>query len=292
MAYRYDVYRYGPEHKYIEHEYKCAGRYGAKGEQRAPKKKASPERIKQQNQWSREKTVLRKMRDNFKAGDLWTTLKLPKGTRMQPKEILDIKSKFLRNMRNVYKKRGQVFKYMYRIEIGELGGVHIHVLLNKLEGEPWTADVVTEKWRKLTGGHVHYTPVYEEGGFKDLADYLVKPLPENITGQLTLFGGEEEAKIFMKYDCSRNLSTPEKEEHEYKRHTVRKLVEEGPEPTPGYYIDRDSIRTGINPYTGMTYYYYTEIRMERQDEELWEEYREEMKHWWYELISGKKKRRE
>ena len=54
MAHRHDVYRYGPGEKYIEHEIKCAGRYGAKGEKRAQKKKATPEQIKKQNQWNRE----------------------------------------------------------------------------------------------------------------------------------------------------------------------------------------------------------------------------------------------
>lgn len=291
MAHRHDVYRYGPGHKYIEHEFKCAGRYGAKGEERAPKVKATPEQIKKQNQWNREKTALRKMRENFKEGDLWTTCKLPKGTRMSVEAIKKLRDKFFRNLHNAYKKRGQPLKYMYRIEIGERGGIHMHVLLNRLDGKPFTADVVKEKWSKLTGGHVHYTPIYEEGGYKELAAYLVKPVPDEITGQLNLFGEEEERKIFVSYNCSRNLKTPEKEPHEYKRNTVRKLVEEGPEPQEGYYIDRDSIRTGTNPHNGLTYYYYTEIRMERRDDEMWEELREEAKSWWHENIAVKQEKK-
>ncbi len=291
MAHRYDVYRYGPGQKYIEHEYKCKGKYGAKGEERAPKEKATPEQIKKQNQYNREKEVLRVMRDNFEEGDLWTTFKLPKGTRMSVRELLDLRDKLLRNIRNAYKRRGQMFKYVYRIDIGERGGIHIHVLVNRLEGKPWTAGVISAVWKKLTGGHTHYTPVYEEGGFKQLASYLVKPVCKEIEGQLTLFGTEEEVKVFSRYGSSRNLKRPQKENHEYKKRTVKKLVEEGPEPTPGYYIDRDSIRYGENPYTGMTYYYYTEIRMDRQDNDIWEDLREKVKTWWHENISTKKKRR-
>ena len=52
MAHRHDVYRYG---KYIEHEIKYNGRYGAKGEKRAPRKKATPEQIQKQNQYNKEK---------------------------------------------------------------------------------------------------------------------------------------------------------------------------------------------------------------------------------------------
>lgn len=261
MAHRHDVYRYGPGKKYIEHEFKCKGKYGAKGEHRAPKKKATPEQIRKQNQWKKEKRVLRKMRENFLPGDLWITLKFPKGTRMSGKKVMKIEGVFFRKLRGKYKSRGVVMKYMYRIEIGERGGIHMHVLLNRLEGKPWTAEVVQECWEKLTGGHINFTPVYEQGNFSDLADYLVKEPTEEIAGQLTLFGSEEDRKIFSKYGCSRNLKEPEKEEHTYKHRTIRKLVENGPTPAPGYYIDQDSIRYGVNPFTGMTYYYYTEIRL-------------------------------
>lgn len=265
MAHRYDVYRYG---RFIEHEYKYAGKYGAKGEKRAPRKKATPEQIKKQNQWNKEKLVLRKMRANFETGDLWITLKLPKGTKKTAKQILKIRDKFFRQLRTAYKKQGEVLKYMYRIEIGERGGIHIHVLINGIRG---SSALVRDIWKKNIGGNVNYEPLYEEGGFKNLADYLVKPIKEEITGQLTLFGSEEEVKIFCKYGCSRNLTVPEPESHEYKKRTVRGLIENGPEPTPGYYIDRDSIRQGINPYTGMSYYYYTEIKLGEQIEDIWKE---------------------
>ena len=267
MAYRHDTYKYKNK-KIIEHEFKYAGRYGAKGEKRAQRKKATPEQMKKQNQYNMEKLVLRKMRNNFKRGDLWITLKLKKGERVSAQEILKIREKFLRQLRGVYKKRGRALKYMCRIEIGERGGIHIHILVNRIKGTPGTAEVISQIWGRLTGGHVNYAPVYEEGHFKDLADYLVKKPKEEITGQLTLFGTEEERKIFSEYTCSKNLELPEKETHDYKHWTLRKLVENGPEPKPGYYIDRDSIRHGKNRYTGMSYYYYTEIRLERDAGEI------------------------
>ena len=94
---------------------------------------------------------------------------------------------------------------------------------------------------------------YEEGSFKELASYITKPLEEEISCQLTLFGEEEDCKTFSYYNCSRNLVLQEKEHHEYKRRTIRKLVENGPVPTPRYYIDRDSIRYGINDYQESEY---------------------------------------
>ena len=43
MAHRHDVYEYGI---YREHEIKYVGKFGAKGEKRAKKKKATPEQVK------------------------------------------------------------------------------------------------------------------------------------------------------------------------------------------------------------------------------------------------------
>lgn len=268
MAHRHDIYRYGPEDKYIEHEYKCKGNFGAKGEERAEKKKATPEQIKKQNQWNRERMVLRIIRDNFEPGDLWTTLKFPKGTKITAKGLKSIWKKFIRKVRAVYKKRKTVLKYVYRMEIGERGGAHIHILIKRLIGTPGTADVLAEIWQEF-GRFLNYTPVYEDGEFVELAKYITKPLKEDIAGQLNLFGEEEDCKVFMKYDRSRNMTLPEKETHVYKRRTIRKLVENGPQPKPGYYIDRDSIRYGTNQFTGMTYFYYTEIRLTREESAEW-----------------------
>lgn len=166
--------------------------------------------------------------------------------------------------------RKQQLKYICRLEIGEHGGPHMHLVVNRIEGESGTAQIIQEIWQQY-GKYINYTPLYEEGDYKNLASYITKQLKEDvISGQMTLFGDEEDRKIFSAYSHSKNLTLPEKETQEYRRRTVKKLVENGPEPTPGYYIDRDSIRHGINPYTGMSYYYYTEIRMDELREK-WKE---------------------
>lgn len=263
MAYRRDRYRYGPGDKYIEYEHKFAGKCGARGEKRGPKRKATPEQMRRQNQWKKEKLVLRLIRGNFGRGDLWVTLKFPRGTRMSGKELKSIRKDFLKELRAAYGKRGTILKYICRLEIGENGGPHMHIIVNRLNGSG-TADLIQKVWEKY-GKYLHYTPLYEEGDYKELAAYITKPLKDaEIAGQLTLFGDEEDRSTFSAYSHSKNLSLPRKETREYKHWTMRKLLENGPEPTPGYYIDRDSIRYGINPYTGMHYYYYTEIRLECQ----------------------------
>ena len=128
------------------------------------------------------------------------------------------------------------------------------MVINRISGEPETDKLIRKYWKP---GHVNYTTLYDAGGYAALAEYIVKPAPEELKGQLSMFD-DEERKQLVKYSTSRNLIRPVAEHKEYKRHTVRKLLTEGPEPEPGYYIDKDSVYQGINPYTGMSYLFYRE----------------------------------
>lgn len=237
-------------------EYKFAGKYGAKGEKRAKRRKATPEQIKKQNQRNKEKYMRRLIALNFKAHDLWTTLKYPKGYRTEVDEVRGHLSKFLRKMKSWYKKIERVFKYICRIEVGKKGGIHIHILFNRVEGADRMAQEIWEQ------GRASFTSLYEEGGCKALAEYIVKQ-PEEMEGQLSMFP-EKDRKRLNSYSSSKNLVRPQPERKHYNKWTLRKLVEKGPTPTPGFYIDVDSIVSGVNPYTGMSYYYYTEYPMKER----------------------------
>lgn len=240
-----------------EYEYKFAGRYGAKGEKRSKRKKATPEQIKKQNQSNKENRVRRLIKANFMKNDYWCCLKYKKGTRKSVDEYKKDLKKFLDDMRKVYKSIDEVFKFIYRIEVGAAGGVHIHILVNRIRGKTNTDILIQECWKN---GRVNYESLYEAGGYKKLANYIVKPpRDDGEEEQLNLF--EEERSTFLKYSTSRNLIRPEPERKKYSRWTMRKLMSEGPEPTLGYYIEKDSIVMGINPYTGMSYLKYTETRI-------------------------------
>lgn len=257
MAYIKDVWRFPGSNEY---EYKYAGNYGAKGEKRSKRKKASPEQIKRQNQTNKEKKVRRIIKANFKKGDLWTTLKYPAGTRKTFAEVKKDFESFRRSLRNQYKKLNQDFKYIYRIEVGALGGIHIHILINRIEGAD-TDVMIQTAWKY---GIANYESIYDAGGYAKLANYIVKQPEEGSEEyeQLSLFP-DEEKKEMVKYSTSRNLIRPEPERTEYRRRTVRRILEDGPTPTPGYFIDPDSIVQGINPYTGMSYLHYTEFKISR-----------------------------
>ncbi len=240
-----------------EYEYKYAGNYGAKGEKRQERKKATPEQIKKQNQLNKEKWVRRLIKANFLPDDLWTTLKYPKGTKKQLKEVKKDLKAFLDKMRKSYKKRGDPFKFIYRVEIGKRGGIHIHILINRSDHKPDTDLMVQDLWEH---GRVNFQSIYEYGGYQKLANYIAKKPGEEEEKQLKLFD-EKERKELTSYSSSRNLIRPEPEKKVYNKWTMRKLIEEGPKPTPGYYIDPESIHCGVNRYTGMSYFQYTEYRI-------------------------------
>lgn len=238
-----------------ENEYKYRGKYGAKGEKRAKRKKATPEQIKKQNQLNKEKKLRRLIKANFFPLDLWCTLKYPKGARPPIEQVMKDIRNFLDRMRYRRKKKGELFKFIYRVEIGKRGGVHIHILVNRSDKKPDTDIEIKEAWKP---GSVYWTTIYEHGGYSDLAAYIVKE-PED-DGQMSLFP-EKERKKLRSYTPSRNLIKPEPERTMHSKRTVRKLIEEGPKPTPGYYIVKESIECGVNPYTGMSYLRYTENRI-------------------------------
>lgn len=254
MAYWKDTWRFPNSNEY---EYKYAGKYGAKGEKRGKRKKATPEQIKKQNQQNREKKMRRLIKANFIPDDIWATLKYPKGMRKTAEEVKRDLRNFLSDMRKEYKKRGEIFKFVYRMEIGERGGIHIHILLNRSREKPDTDITIQSMWKR---GRVNYESIYEYGGYRKLANYIVKQPDEDMEGQMVLFP-DEDRKQLGRYSTSRNLIRPQPEREVFRKRTVKKLIREGPEPTPGYYIDKNSIVYGINRYTGMSYFHYTECRI-------------------------------
>lgn len=127
----------------------------------------------------------------------------------------------------------------------------MHILVNRTKCSKGTDMLITDCW---TFGFTHFTPIREAGGYKDLAEYIAKPVPEEQQDH-------EDAEKTKPYHTSRNLIRPKPERKTYFRWTMRKILEDGPKPTPGFYIVKDSIISGTNRYTGMSYLRYTEQRI-------------------------------
>lgn len=248
----------------IEYEFKYPGNYGAKGEKRKPKEKATPEQIKKQNLLNKIASTRRLIKANFLPGDLFVSLNYPAGTRKTLDQIKKDMEKFLNRLKYRYHRQQEQAKFIYRIEKGRRGGIHIHMIINRANGKKGTDQIIRESWKE---GRAHFTTLYEEGGYEQLAVYITKPPPEGMED-------DPEAQECCRIHTSRNLIRPKPERKKYRRWTLRKLIEKVDQQdysfaTPGYHIDPDTVSVGINKYTGMSYLKYTEVRdrlKERWDE--------------------------
>ncbi len=258
MAYRQLDYN---SPNYIEHEFYYAGNYGAKGEKRAEKEKITPLQVAKQNQWNRIKRLRRTLQLNFFPGDYWITVKYKAGTRKDIKDVKADVKKFLDGLRKKYKARGQPLMFVYRIEIGKRGGLHCHMVINRItDGDLLMRDA----WKKATddAGSIDYTTIEETGGFGGLAEYICKQPEEEIEGQMT-FNIPDERKKILAISSSRNLKRPMPVVKKRSHWTMRRLLTEDLKPTEGFIIDKDSIRRGVNRFTGLSYLYYTEVRIKQ-----------------------------
>lgn len=254
MAYIRDEYIFSDS---IEVELKWAGKYGAKGEKRAPKQKITPEVIEKRNQQNKEKRYRRLVKANFRKGDLWLTLTYPRGTRLTIEEVKKDISNLYKLLRREYKKREADFKWINRIEIGANGGIHIHMIVNHVKGEPSIEQYIAEHWKQ---GRVNFEMFKgDEESNKKIGDYITKPLTENQVKRAT--EQDINPKELVKVSSSRNLIRPKPKRKAFSHRTMRKVVDTGqPIARKGFYVDKSSVVFGVNPFTGLSYCYYTEVR--------------------------------
>ena len=173
---------------------------------------------------------------NFGEGDLHVTLTYAKDRRPETAEEANaLRAKFLAELRKKFRKAEVDLKYIGVTEIGSRGAVHHHIVINNPEG----VDVMKLIQKAWPHGHPFFSPLYEEGEYEQLADYLLK--------------GESEKTA--SYTRSRNLKIPEP-----KRETVRSVRWKDPPPVPkGWEIIKSTLFNGINPVTGYPYQRYMMI---------------------------------
>lgn len=169
MAYWRDIYRFRDSNEY---EIKWAGNYGAKGEKRSRRTKATPEQVKKQNRINKTNYVRRKIKLNFEANDYWLTFTFREKQERTSAEVKGYLSKMIGKLRKEYRRAGTELKWISRVEIGKYGGIHAHMIINRIRGETGTDLLIQNAWEH---GRVFFSLLYEEGGFKKLAEYLVKP---------------------------------------------------------------------------------------------------------------------
>lgn len=223
-------------------------------------KKATPEEIERWNRAKRRKAVRLLIEANFKKGDPWVCLKYKKGTRKNAREVSKDLSEFCRKMRIAYKKNKQAFKWIARIEVGQLGGIHVHLICNTFKGDGFS--LITGTWASISpeASRANVEALDDNPDREQLADYITKEADKD-DDQYHLPGTIEDRRAVLRIRSSRNLIRPEPEKTPLTRRQFAKLMTEGPKPAKGYAIIPDSVRRGENPVTGMPYIRWKEIRI-------------------------------
>lgn len=211
----------------IKKYFSARNRVGEK--QRGAREKPTPEDVAKVN----EKNAVDKLRwllnANFEGGDLFLTLtynsKMPPPLPETAKKDLEV---FLRKARQIYKKQGKEFKYITVTEY-EAKRIHHHVVCNRIDAaELW------ELWEKR-GDHGAMRTRYLDGSgnYAELAEYLVKETRR--TFRLNNGLGKK------RWSGSRNLTQPTIKKEIIERNSWKK----DPKPIKGYWLDRNSIESGV-----------------------------------------------
>lgn len=210
----------------VEIEEHHTARYGAQGEKRQKRKKPTQEQIQRNNQRNRLKRIRRMAKWNWQEGDPFLTLTYARGRR--PETIQEARkqvTEFLRKLRRAYKKQGTPLKYLYLIEQGSKGGIHCHMLINRIRDY----DMLVSKYWPYGGTHPE--PVRDEESLEKVASYLAKT-PED----------DNRMKQYI-WSHSRGLV-----EHKPKKEIMRRSTfRDAPQIPRGFYLDKSSYWEGKNP---------------------------------------------
>lgn len=216
-------------------------KYGAPGMRREKKKEPTPEQVEKQNQWHREKKVRVRLMEYFEENDYFSTWTYRKAAR--PPDMEMAKSHFseaMKKIRKEYKKRGAELRWIRNIEVGTKGAWHIHVVINRI---PDTDLILKEAWPH---GKIMNQLTYEKGGFRELAAYMAKtPKTDPRVKEAS-------------FSASRNMPVPEPEKKIYHRWKTWKDIK----VPAGFYLDKESVREGINPITGFPYRTYVILKLQ------------------------------
>lgn len=222
----------------IEIQEKHTGRYGAPGQKRTKKRKATSEQVVRQNRWKKISHIRHLLLMNFRQYDYFTTLTYRTGER--PETLEEAKKDFqifIRKVRAYYKSMGIPCKWMVVGERGSRGGIHFHLVLNRIrDGDR----MIAKYW---THGGRATELMRQPETYGRLAEYLAKT-PSN----------KSDEKSFFSH--SRGLLEPKVVREVMKRKTFRK----DPFVPKGYVLDKDSLREGESCVTGHPYRYYTVMR--------------------------------
>lgn len=233
------MYRKVTAGKVVEIEkYHCA-RYNCKGEKRRDKKNVSVKAQQKVNIRQSTRKLRWTLNENFEDGDLWVELDYRKELRPKDsREMQEHMTDFLKLLRKEYDSQNSRLKYVYCKEIGKMGAAHIHMVINHCNN---ITNILRRCWTK---GGIHVDPLYTDGDYSKIAEYMHKYADKTI---------ETEGKLIGKrYYPSKGLRQPKVEKEPVaKVNTYYECVKE----EKGYYIIKDSVLSGVTE-AGYGYFSY------------------------------------
>lgn len=209
------------------------------------REKPTAEEMKKVNQMNAERTLRLKINANFGVDDPFITLTYRKDERPTPEQAKKNIKKVIDSLRKEFKKLGADLKYINVTEYKNKA-IHHHLLINHIEGED-VSKMVRRLWKF---GRPDFKYLDDTGQYKDLAAYLIKETSKTYK--------ENDGGHKQRYSCSRNLIMPTP-----KTEIIKKAQRWAADPKPikGYYIDKDTVYNGIDPFTGREYQKYTMVRL-------------------------------
>ena len=217
--------------------------YGAPSRKRIKRLRETSRAMKKYNNQKRAEKLQMLMILNFDRG-YHITLDYPKDARPETYEEAE------ENLRKcLYKvsrrlKRQQIrFKYIAVTERGKrAAALHHHVII---EGNLHILSELESVW----GDHMKISKMYEEGAYKDLAEYIIK-----------IETKEEQTKGKAKYHRSRNLKEPIVG-HSF----VDGAIKDDPMIPKGYELQEDTLVNGYNDVLGIRYQSYVVKKVPKRE---------------------------
>lgn len=218
----------------------------AKGEKRSERKAPTPEKKKKENDLQAKRLLARKLEANFGEDDYFTTLTY-KGDAPNQEEAKRRLDKFIRGMREDYRKLGSELKY---IVVTEWQGkrIHHHIVMN---GLPETPKLLKKNWPH---GRPDMKLLDESGDYEALAEYLIKETEKTFR--------DPDSTRKQRYTCSRNLLNPEPERKKIKAKSFRQT----PKTPKGYKIVEGTLVAGVSEVSGYLYQYYKLIKIDSMED--------------------------
>ena len=199
-------------------------RWGRKGIRRGKNRNRTKESQEQVNLRRDIRKLTLLLNENFGYGDYHLTLTYAPAHKPDMEGAAADLNKFLRRLRDCYRKEGIELKYLAVTEYGERGALHHHIVINRGPGTRPIQDL----WGK---GRCYFVPMDADGEYSRLASYLMKK-----KRNWRKLGGK--GRYFHR---SRNLIMPVTEKRIIK--TADGYYEK-PRPRKGYYVDGDTVHIG------------------------------------------------